>query len=128
MTGAKEDEPAPGQRTLGSATSRFAVRQAVTFSLPNFLRSAFMLNWIWTFIVGIVIGVIAKWIMPVGHVGWIMTGIIGIVGSFIGGFIARLFSKPADGALVHPAGILLSIVGAVILLFVWRYVGPAIGV
>ncbi|MDR0458724.1 MAG: GlsB/YeaQ/YmgE family stress response membrane protein [Burkholderiaceae bacterium] len=87
-----------------------------------------MLNWIWTFIVGIVIGVIAKWIMPVGHVGWIMTGIIGIVGSFIGGFIARLFSKPADGALVHPAGILLSIVGAVILLFVWRYVGPAIGV
>jgi len=86
-----------------------------------------MFHLIWMFIIGIVVGVIAKWFVPVGHVGWIMTGVIGIVGSFVGGFIARLFSKPADGALVHPAGILLSIIGAVILLFVWRYVGPMVG-
>jgi len=86
-----------------------------------------MFHLIWMFIIGIVVGVIAKWIMPVGHVGWLITGVIGIVGSFVGGFIARLFSKPADGSLVHPAGILLSIVGAVILLFAWRYVGPMIG-
>jgi uncharacterized membrane protein YeaQ/YmgE (transglycosylase-associated protein family) len=84
-----------------------------------------MLHLIWMFIVGIVVGLIAKWILPVGHMGWIMTGVLGIVGSFVGGFIARLFSKPANGALVHPAGILLSIVGAVIVLFVYRFLGLA---
>ena len=55
--------------------------------------------------------------------GLIMTGVIGIVGSFIGGFIARLFSKPADGAIVHPAGIILSVIGALILLYIMSRVG-----
>jgi uncharacterized membrane protein YeaQ/YmgE (transglycosylase-associated protein family) len=96
-------------------------------SFSCFSRSVFMFHLIWMFIIGIVVGVIAKWIMPVGHMGLLMTGVLGIVGSFVGGFIARLFKKPADGALVDPAGILLSIVGAVILLFIWRYVGPMLG-
>jgi uncharacterized membrane protein YeaQ/YmgE (transglycosylase-associated protein family) len=83
-----------------------------------------MFHLIWMFIVGIVVGLIARWIMPgAQHMGWIMTGMLGIVGSFVGGFIARLFSKPADGALLHPAGILLSIVGAVIVLFLARLAG-----
>jgi uncharacterized membrane protein YeaQ/YmgE (transglycosylase-associated protein family) len=68
------------------------------------------------------VGCIAKWILPVGHIGWIMTGVLGIAGSFVGGFLAQLFNKPAKGSLFHPAGILLSIVGAVILLFLWQYV------
>jgi uncharacterized membrane protein YeaQ/YmgE (transglycosylase-associated protein family) len=84
-----------------------------------------MFHLLWMFIVGIVVGVIAKWILPVGHIGWIVTGVLGIVGSLVGGFIARLFSKPADGSLVHPAGILLSIVGAVIVLFLYRFLGLA---
>ena len=50
----------------------------------------------------------------------IMTGILGIAGSFVGGLIARLFSKPPEGTVFHPAGILLSVVGAIILLFVWN--------
>jgi uncharacterized membrane protein YeaQ/YmgE (transglycosylase-associated protein family) len=50
-----------------------------------------------------------------------MTGLLGIVGSLVGGFIARLFSKPPPGAPVHPAGILLSIIGAVIVLFLWGH-------
>jgi uncharacterized membrane protein YeaQ/YmgE (transglycosylase-associated protein family) len=84
-----------------------------------------MFHLIWMFIVGIVVGIVAKWILPVGHMGLIMTGVLGIVGSFVGGFIARLFSKPADGSLVHPAGILLSVVGAVIVLFLARFAGLA---
>jgi uncharacterized membrane protein YeaQ/YmgE (transglycosylase-associated protein family) len=55
--------------------------------------------------------------------GLIMTGVLGIVGSIVGGYIARLFNKPAPGALVHPAGIILSIIGAVIVLFVWQRLG-----
>ena len=50
--------------------------------------------------------------------GLLMTGVLGIVGSFVGGFIGRLFSKPADGAPFHPAGIIMSIIGALIVLFV----------
>jgi uncharacterized membrane protein YeaQ/YmgE (transglycosylase-associated protein family) len=53
------------------------------------------------------------------QMGILMTGVLGVVGSFVGGFIARIFSKPADGALVHPAGLILSVVGAVIVLYAW---------
>ena len=82
-----------------------------------------MLHLIWMFIVGIVVGLLARWLTPGGdHMGLIMTGIVGIVGSYIGGFIARIFSKPADGQIVHPAGIIMSVIGAVILLVIWRYV------
>jgi uncharacterized membrane protein YeaQ/YmgE (transglycosylase-associated protein family) len=83
-----------------------------------------MFHLLWMLIVGIVVGAIARWIMPGAQgMGLLMTGIVGIAGSFIGGFIARLFSKPADGALVHPAGLILSVVGALILLFVMQKAG-----
>ncbi len=81
-----------------------------------------MFHLIWMFIVGIVVGAIARFLMPgAEHMGLLMTGLVGIAGSFIGGFIARLFSKPADGAIVHPAGIVLSVVGALILLYVIQH-------
>ena len=81
-----------------------------------------MLHYLWMFIVGIVVGAIARLIMPGSeHLGLLMTGVLGIAGSFVGGFIARLFSQPADGAIVHPAGLILSVVGALILLYVWNH-------
>jgi uncharacterized membrane protein YeaQ/YmgE (transglycosylase-associated protein family) len=83
-----------------------------------------MFHLLWMLIVGIVVGAIARWIMPGAQgMGLLMTGVVGIAGSFIGGFIARLFSKPADGAIVHPAGLILSVVGALILLFVMQKAG-----
>ena len=79
-----------------------------------------MLHYVWMFVVGIVVGAIARAIMPgAEHMGLFLTGLLGIAGSFVGGFIARLFSKPPEGAPIHPAGIVLSIIGAVIVLFVW---------
>ena len=78
-----------------------------------------MLHIIWSIIVGFFIGLIARAIMPgAQHMGFIMTTLVGILGSVVGGFIARAFSKPKEGQPVHPAGILMSIVGAVIVLFV----------
>ncbi len=75
-------------------------------------------------IVGLVVGAIARWLMPgADNMGWLMTALLGIAGSFVGGFIARLFSTPADGAIVHPAGIILSVIGAMILLFAARKLG-----
>lgn len=82
-----------------------------------------MLHLIWMFIVGIVVGLLARWLTPgADHMGLLMTGVVGIVGSYIGGFIARLFSKPVEGQMFHPAGIIMSVIGAVVLLVVWRYV------
>jgi uncharacterized membrane protein YeaQ/YmgE (transglycosylase-associated protein family) len=82
-----------------------------------------VLHLLWMFIVGILVGAIARWIMPgAEHMGLIMTGVLGIVGSFVGGFIARLFSKPPPGAPIHPAGIIMSIIGALVVLFVWNKV------
>ena len=78
-----------------------------------------MLHYLWMFIVGIVVGLIARAIMPgEQHMGLLMTGLLGIVGSYVGGFIARLFSKPPEGAPFHPAGIVMSIIGALVVLFI----------
>ncbi len=83
-----------------------------------------MFHFLWMFIVGIIVGALARWFMPGAEsIGLLMTGVLGIAGSFVGGFIARLFSKPADGAIVHPAGLILSVIGAMILLFAARKMG-----
>jgi uncharacterized membrane protein YeaQ/YmgE (transglycosylase-associated protein family) len=76
-----------------------------------------MLHIIWYIIIGFIAGAIAKLIMHV-HMNLIETTLLGIVGSIIGGLIARLFSKPAEGSSFHPAGLILSIIGAIIVLFI----------
>ena len=82
-----------------------------------------MLHIIWYIILGFLAGLIARLIMHV-HMDLLLTTLLGIVGSIVGGLIARLFSKPRDGALFHPAGLILSIIGALIVLFVFNKVGP----
>jgi uncharacterized membrane protein YeaQ/YmgE (transglycosylase-associated protein family) len=71
---------------------------------------------------GAIIGIIAKAITPGGDAtGWFWTPIIGIAGSFLGGYLSTMFGgKQADGK-IQPAGILMSIVGAVICLLIWRF-------
>ncbi len=79
-----------------------------------------MLHVIWSIIVGFIVGLIARAIVPgTQHMGFIMTAILGIVGSLVGGFIARLFSRPPEGSKFHPAGFVLSILGAIVLLVIW---------
>jgi uncharacterized membrane protein YeaQ/YmgE (transglycosylase-associated protein family) len=82
-----------------------------------------LLHYLWMFIIGIVVGALARFIMPgAQHMSILMTGVLGIVGSFVGGFITRLFNKPPEGAPLHPAGIIMSVIGALIVLFVWQKV------
>jgi len=79
-----------------------------------------MLHIIWSIIIGFIVGLIARAIMPgAQHFGFWMTAIIGIVGSIVGGLIARIFNKPADGAMFHPAGFIMSIIGAIIVMFLY---------
>ncbi len=58
------------------------------------------------------------------HLGFIATTLLGIGGSILGGLIARLFSKPEPGSSFHAAGFIMSIIGALILLFIWGKLNP----
>ncbi len=78
-----------------------------------------MIHIVWSLIVGFIVGLIARALVPgAQHMGFFMTAILGIVGSLVGGLIGRLFSKPAPGAAFHPAGFIMSIVGAIIVLII----------
>jgi uncharacterized membrane protein YeaQ/YmgE (transglycosylase-associated protein family) len=71
----------------------------------------------WIFF-GLIVGVIAKMLMPGRDPGGlIVTCLIGIAGALFGGFIGRAlgFYGPDGGA-----GYLMSIVGAILLLFIYR--------
>ena len=82
-----------------------------------------MFHFIWFVIVGFFVGLIARAVVPgAGHMGFIATTVVGIVGSVIGGFIGTLVKKPDPGSKFHPAGLLLSIVGAIVLLWALRFV------
>jgi uncharacterized membrane protein YeaQ/YmgE (transglycosylase-associated protein family) len=71
----------------------------------------------WYIVLGFLAGATAKFIMHM-HLNLITTTLLGIVGSIVGGLIARLFSKPTGGGWFHPAGLILSIIGALIVLFI----------
>jgi uncharacterized membrane protein YeaQ/YmgE (transglycosylase-associated protein family) len=68
---------------------------------------------------GLVVGAIARFLVPGRqNMSLIMTMILGIVGSLLGGVVASLFARgEIDGR--HPAGWIMSIIGAI--LVVWIY-------
>ena len=81
-----------------------------------------MFHLIWSIIVGIVVGLIARLLLPgVDPMGLIATAIVGIVGSLIGGALGMLIKRPAPGSAFHPAGFFMSIVGAIVLLLILRH-------
>jgi uncharacterized membrane protein YeaQ/YmgE (transglycosylase-associated protein family) len=76
------------------------------------------MNVIWTLIVGVVVGALAKLIMPGKDPGgfWI-TMLLGIAGAFVGTFLGRALGLYADG---QSAGFIASIIGAIVLLAIYR--------
>ena len=83
-----------------------------------------MLHIIWSIIIGFVIGLLARFFYPGAmHLGFIFTVLLGIGGSIVGGLIGSLFKKPADGSMFHPAGFIMSIIGAIIILFLAKQLG-----
>jgi len=73
-------------------------------------------------IVGAIAGFLARLIVPGRDpMGVVATIVLGIVGSFVGGFLGYLlFHKDASQGVLQPAGIIGSILGAVITLLVYR--------
>jgi len=76
---------------------------------------------IWTIIIGLIAGIIAKFIVPGRNEpsGFILTAVLGIVGAFLATFIGQAIGwyQPGEGA-----GLIGAIVGAVIVLVIWGMV------
>jgi uncharacterized membrane protein YeaQ/YmgE (transglycosylase-associated protein family) len=73
-------------------------------------------------IVGLIAGALARLIMPgKDPMGILMTIILGVAGSFVGGFVGTLV-RPNETGGFRPGGIILSVLGAILLLFLWRMI------
>ena len=77
---------------------------------------------IWFLLIGLIAGFVARALVPgPDPMGWLGTMVLGIVGSLVGGTLAALLF---GGTLaLSAAGIIGSIIGAIIVLLVWRQLG-----
>lgn len=75
-----------------------------------------MMGFITAVIVGLIVGAIARFVMPGQQkMGWILTAVLGVAGSLLATFLGQALGWYAEG---QPAGWIASVVGALILLFV----------
>jgi uncharacterized membrane protein YeaQ/YmgE (transglycosylase-associated protein family) len=78
-----------------------------------------ILGWL---LFGLIVGAIAKFLMPGRDPGgWVVTILLGIAGSFVGGFIAQALTH-GDQNGAQTAGWIGSIIGAMVLLFIYRLI------
>lgn len=81
------------------------------------------MNLIWFLIVGLIAGFIARALVPgKDAMGFLPTLVLGIVGSFVGGFIFALFQSDRDVLDFSTTGLIGSIIGAIVALLVWRQI------
>jgi len=80
------------------------------------------MNVLWMIVIGLIVGALAKLFMPGRDGGGIlMTIVLGIAGALVAGFLGRALGLYAHG---QAPGIIASIVGAMILLFIYRMARP----
>lgn len=74
-------------------------------------------------IVGLIVGIVARFIYPGAvHMGLIASMVLGIAGSYLAGLVGNMLHKRDSNQPFHPAGLLYSIVGALMLIFLARNV------
>ncbi len=79
-----------------------------------------MINLIGTLIIGLIVGALAKLIMPGKDPGGcIITTLLGIAGAYVGLGIAYLLGLQIEGGFLH---FILSVIGAIILLAIYRVI------
>ena len=76
-----------------------------------------MMSVLGTLFIGLIVGFIARAIKPGDDkLGWIMTAILGVAGSFLASYAGKALGWYQEGQV---AGFIASVVGAVVLLFVY---------
>jgi uncharacterized membrane protein YeaQ/YmgE (transglycosylase-associated protein family) len=74
---------------------------------------------LWTLLIGLVVGGIAKFLMPGRDPGGcFITILLGIAGAFVAGFLGRIIGWYEPG---QPAGFIASVIGAILLLLIYRF-------
>jgi uncharacterized membrane protein YeaQ/YmgE (transglycosylase-associated protein family) len=78
------------------------------------------MHWLWTIIIGLIVGAVAKLLMPGKDPGgFIITMLLGIAGSLVGTWIGRAVGWYREG---ESAGFIMSVIGAIILLAIYHLV------
>ncbi|MBZ5532028.1 MAG: GlsB/YeaQ/YmgE family stress response membrane protein [Acidobacteriia bacterium] len=75
-----------------------------------------MFHIIWYILIGLISGIIAKSVMHV-HMTLFWTIVLGIIGGILGGAVTHMFSRPSSNARYHPAGLIFSTLGAILVLY-----------
>jgi uncharacterized membrane protein YeaQ/YmgE (transglycosylase-associated protein family) len=74
---------------------------------------------------GLIVGAIARFLVPGKHpMSWLMTALLGVVGSFVGGGISWLIWGNPEGTY-NPGGWIMSIVGAIIVVVIYTWMTKA---
>ena len=75
------------------------------------------MHYVWMVIVGFVVGLIARAIMPGEQkLGLILTAVLGIVGALVAGFLGQAVGWYQPG---EPVGFIASVIGALVVLFIY---------
>jgi uncharacterized membrane protein YeaQ/YmgE (transglycosylase-associated protein family) len=77
-----------------------------------------MFTLLWTALIGLIVGAVAKLLMPGKDPGgWIVTILLGLAGSFVAEFLGKMVGWYKDG---QSAGFIMSVLGAILLLYLYR--------
>jgi uncharacterized membrane protein YeaQ/YmgE (transglycosylase-associated protein family) len=76
-----------------------------------------------TFLIfGLIVGLIARALHPGRDaMGWFMTMLLGIGGSLLGWVVGRAFGLYHSAQGFKPAGFIMSVAGAILLLVIWHF-------
>ena len=78
------------------------------------------MNLVWTLFIGLIVGLVAKLLIPGKDPGgFVITILLGIAGSFVATFLGRALGLYGAGA---GAGFIMSVIGAMLLLLIYRMV------
>jgi uncharacterized membrane protein YeaQ/YmgE (transglycosylase-associated protein family) len=76
---------------------------------------------LWTLLIGFVVGLVAKFFMPGDNKpqGFVLTTLLGIAGAFVGTFLGQFvgYLKPGE-----QGNWIVSIIGALVVLLLWRWI------
>jgi uncharacterized membrane protein YeaQ/YmgE (transglycosylase-associated protein family) len=122
----REAAPAAALRQVENDVARRLSEVSASYNPSS--RCEATMSILWTIIIGLVVGALAKFVMPGKDPGGIIiTILLGIVGAFVGTFIGRALGLYGPG---QAAGWIMSVVGAIIVLAIYRAVtgrrGPVV--
>lgn len=76
-----------------------------------------MMSILGTILIGLIAGFVARMLKPGNDsMGWIMTAVLGVAGSFIASYLGAALGFYAPG---QAAGFIASVIGAIVLLVIW---------